>query len=252
VTTFVSDAFVWRTGAAGLALHAGALETFAQHIFTTRELSFRGAGAEGDLRRLGERLGVVPPAIVTVAQVHGRGVLIVRPDEPVPERAEADAIVSFDPARVIAVRVADCVPVLIADRDHRVVAAVHAGWRGTCSGVVIAAVEATVEAGIPASSLLAALGPSIGPCCYQVDDRVRLAFLAMTPDAAAWFAEDGPGRWRLDLWQANRDQLEDAGVPADQIASARICTADNLDRCYSYRREGAGTGRMVGAIRLSD
>ena len=250
MTTLVSESFEWRTGSAGLGLHATALERLAPHVFTTRELSFRGAGEEDDYRRLAGLLGVTPGHVVTVAQVHGRAVLTVAPGVSIPPRPEADAIVSFDPVRVIAVRVADCVPVLIADRAHRVVAAVHAGWRGTCSGIVAAAVEVIVDAGVPASTLVAALGPGIGPCCYQVDDRVRLAFLAMTPDAAAWFAEDGPGRWRLDLWQANRDQLEDAGVPADQIFSAGFCTADNLDRCFSYRKEGSGTGRLVGAIRL--
>lgn len=252
MATVVSESFEWRSGVAGLALHAAALETLAPHVFTTRELSFRGASEADDYRRMAEVLGVTPGAIVTVAQVHGRDVLMVRPGGSTPARPQADAIVSFDPARVIAVRVADCVPVLIADRDRRVVAAVHAGWRGTCSGVVSAAVEAIVDAGVPSSRLMAALGPAIGPCCYQVDDRVRLAFLAMTPDAAAWFTEDGPGKWRLDLWQANRDQLEDAGVPGDQIFSANFCTADNLDRCFSYRLEGSGTGRMVGAIRLRD
>lgn len=250
MTTVVSESFEWRTSSAGLGLHASGLERLAPHVFTTRELSFRGAGEEDDYRRLAGLLGVTPGNVVTVAQVHGRAVLTVTPGASMPPRPEADAIVSFDPARVIAVRVADCVPVLLADRAHRVVAAVHAGWRGTCSGVVSAAVEAIVDAGVPASTLVAALGPSIGPCCYQVDDRVRLAFLAMTPDAASWFAEDGPGKWRLDLWQANRDQLEDAGVPADQIFSAGFCTSDNLDRCYSYRKEGSGTGRLVGAIRL--
>jgi len=252
VTTEVSDAFEWRVSTVGRGLHAADLETVARHIFTTRDVSFRGPGEREEYARLGGIFAVEPSAVVTVSQVHGRSTLIVRPGEPIPQHPEADAIVSLDRDRVIAVRVADCVPVLMADRERRVVAAVHAGWRGTCVGVVPAAIEAIAEAGVPASDLFVALGPSIGPCCYQVDDRVRLAFLAMTPDAVAWFTEDGPGRWRLDLWQANRDQLEDAGVPATRIFNARLCTADNLDRCYSYRKEGAGTGRMVAANRLGD
>ena len=75
-------------------------------------------------------------------------------------------------------------------------------------------------------------------------------FLGMTPDAAAWFAEDGLGHWKLDLWQANADQLENAGVPSSAVSVARMCTAENLSDWFSYRAEGSGTGRLVAAIRL--
>jgi YfiH family protein len=232
-------------------LRAAALIPLAAHVFTSRDRTFRDPG---DYDALAETLGVAASDIVRVRQVHGRTVLIVHPGDPVcapdDEAEGADAIVSFDPARAIAVRVADCVPLLLADRQHRVVAAAHAGWRGTCAGIAHATVQAIAEAGIAAGDLVAAIGPSAGSCCYQVDDRVRTAFLGMTPDAAAWFSEDGPGHWRLDLWQANADQLEDAGVPAAAIHQSRICSVDQADRCFSYRREGSGTGRMVAAIRL--
>ena len=249
--TPVADGFAWRDGPAGRTLACDAVQAVAPHVFTTRVLSFRGEAEAGDFARLAETLEVAPHNLVHVRQVHGRAVLVVRPGEGF-ETADADAIVSTDPARAILVRVADCVPILLADRQGRAVAAVHAGWRGTCAGIATSTIEALAGLGVSPETLVAAIGPSIGPCCYQVGDATRIAFLGMTPDAAAWFTEDGPGHWRLDLWRANADQLEDAGVPASAIHIAGLCTADRLDTLYSYRREGAGTGRCVAAIRLRE
>jgi YfiH family protein len=249
MTTVDHGSFEFRGTAAGRALHSAALE-MAPHLFTTKEMVGRGDSARGELSRLAAALDVAADDVVMVTQVHGRSVLVVERGEPVPEAASADAIVSTDPGRAICVRVADCVPILLADRTGRAVAAVHAGWRGTCAGVAVAAVQAFEDAaGVRPAELVAAIGPSIGPCCYQVDDRIRTTFLGMTPDAASWFAEDGPGYWRLDLWAANADQLESAGVPAAAIHQSRLCTFDRAGDFFSYRREGAGTGRMLAAIR---
>jgi YfiH family protein len=220
-------------------------------VFTTRDLRFSRPLDDPDYAALAETLGVSPTDVVRVRQVHGRALVVVRPGETIGTPPDADAIVSTDPTRAVAVRVADCVPVLIADRGRRVVAAIHAGWRGMAAGVCGATIETIAAVGAAPADLVAAIGPSIGPCCYQVERPVKAAFDASQPGAGPWFEADGPDRWRLDLWTAAIDQLAAAGVPRASISAARLCTADNLSVCYSFRKERAEAGRMVAAIRLA-
>lgn len=254
-TPRVAAGFTWIASDVGRTLQASDVAPLASHAFTTRDVSFQNDRADDDRRRLAATLGVSTDRLIGVTQLHGRAVRLVTtaaaaaagPGQAV---AGADAIVSTDPRCAIVVHTADCVPILLADRQRRLVAAVHAGWRGTCAGVTTAVLEAIRELGVSPADLVVAIGPSIGPCCYQVDGRVRTAFLGMTPDAVAWFTEDGLERWKLDLWQANADQLEAGGVPASAIHVCRLCTADHLETCFSYRREGASTGRLAAAIRL--
>jgi YfiH family protein len=219
---------------------------------TTRDLEFRAESVDRDYARLAGAIRIAPDRIVRVRQVHGREVCATPRGAPVPApgTTDADAVVVTSPGVVASVRIADCVPVLIADRGHRVVAAVHAGWRGTAAGVSAAAVRAIRERGVPTEDLVALIGPSIGPCCYQVDGRVFDSFAAAWPGAGSWFVDDGPGRWRLDLWRANQDQLVAEGVPTAAIESAGLCTVHHPDDWFSHRRDGERAGRMVAAVWL--
>jgi len=246
---YVSAAFEWRAAPVGRVLVSAAVAAIAPHFFSTCDASPPGVH-QPDYEAVARSLDVEARQVVHVRQIHGRDVFIVRDGAAVDPDTAADAVVSFDPTRAILVRVADCVPVLLADRHRRVVAAVHAGWRGTAAGVVGAAVDVIAAAGVPASDLVAAIGPSIGPCCYQVDAAVYAGFVRHGPRGEDWFTPDGPNRWRLDLWRANLAQLEAAGVPPGSISAASACTADDPELWYSHRRQGAAAGRMIAAIRL--
>lgn len=247
-TTGVSPAFELHATPRGRVLRASLLSETAVHCFTTRDVTPAGVHQPG-YDEVGEALGISADCVARVRQVHGRDVLVITSRDGCPADAEADAIVTTVPGQAVSVRVADCVPILMADRRKRAAAAVHAGWRGTASGVVAATVETLARLGVPASDLVVAIGPSVGPCCYQVDTAVRDSFKAGHSHPDAWFRPDGD-RWRLDLWRANRDQLETCGVPASAIVVASACTMDGPDLWFSHRREGAAAGRMVAAIRL--
>jgi YfiH family protein len=200
--------------------------------------------------------------VVQVNQVHGRAHVVVRAGQPAwnGERPDADVLVSNAPDAAVAVRAADCVPVLIADRESGAVAAVHAGWRGTCAGAVGAAVSAMrAEFGARPENLVAAIGPSIGVCCYEVGPGLVDEFAAAGHERYLidrWFTSTPPPRGsratnplRLDVAGANRDQLVLAGVPEGQVHMSGLCTAMHLDVLTSYRAEKENAGRLVAAIR---
>lgn len=201
------------------------------------------AAVEENRRRFAEAAGFDPRRVATAHQVHGAEVVLAS----VPGLAEkpADALATSAVRLVLSILVADCVPVYLLDPVTPAVALVHAGWRGTAAGVVTAAVRFMRHAfGSHPQDLLAALGPSIGPCCYEVDEPVMARF------APAFLRPSRPGHALLDLWAANRQQLEEAGVPTGHVFTAGICTACRPDLLYSYRVAGPRTGRMAAAIWL--
>ena len=183
----------------------------------------------------------VPLPLEVPRQVHGVRVLAASG-----ERREADGLVTTVPGRVVGVVTADCVPVLLVARGTRLAAAVHAGWRGAAGGVLEAAVREMVARGSDASRIEAAIGPAVGPCCYEVGADVRDAFVARTGDAttAAWTGPDR-GKYHLDLRRAASLLLAAAGVGSTTLLGP--CTACTPSYC-SYRRDGSGAGRQLSFV----
>ncbi len=253
-----SPAFHWTAETWGHALRAHRLQPHAQHLFTSSQLQLP-AQADGEARErawtaVAASLGVARDRLLRVRQVHGRTIRVVRAGDPASMDAavlpDGDALVSNVPGVVLAVVVADCVPVLIVDPRVGAAAAVHAGWRGTAAGIVSAAVEALAEHwGSRPADMLAAIGPSIGPDDYDVGEALIDAFREAGHGESVdrWFSRTDD-RLRLDLWRANRDQLEAAGVPAGNIVSAHLSTAAHPGWLESYRRDGARAGRLVAAV----
>lgn len=184
----------------------------------------------------GTRRAETPANLTTLKQVHsftcvfagGRtGVL-----------GEGDALLENTPGSAVAVKTADCIPILLVDRGHRAVAAVHAGWRGTAAEIVRHAVEQMRrEFDSAPAGLHAAIGPGIGPCCYEVG-----------PDVAAHFPQSvgtgRDGRARVDLAAANRQQLLDSGLDGARIYTAGLCTMCLPGEFHSFRRDKQDAGRM--------
>ena len=159
-----------------------------------------------------------------------------------------DAGIAEQPGMIVGIETADCLPVLLADPRRRVVAAAHAGWRGTAAGIARKALDSLIADGSRAEDIVAALGPGIGPCCYEVGPELVPQFGA---GGEAFFTPGKGDRLRLDVRAANVRQLRDGGVPEAQIASVADCTFHEADSYHSYRREGQGGGRMISYVGLT-
>ena len=244
--------FHWTSEAWGDALRCRRLSGAAQHLFTSRQL--RLPDPEAWHAALAS-VGSAPDRLMRVKQVHGNVVRILKrgqlPKDASSHRPDGDAIVSNEPGLVLAVMVADCVPILLCDPVRGAAAAIHAGWRGTCARVAAAAIEAMQrEFQTDPADLIAAIGPSVGPGDYTVGESLIASFReAGHPPAAVdkWFIRRD-GQLFLDLWTANRDQLIDAGVGADHISLCGLSTVSHPEIFDSYRVEGERAGRMSALI----
>jgi YfiH family protein len=229
-------------------------------------------------KRFFDALGAGEMQVMTLRQIHTD--IVHRVDAAAlsgKEAPQADALVTRERGVLLAVQTADCVPILLADPKNRAVAAIHSGWRGTLRRIAEKTVgRMQMEFGTRPADLIAAIGPGIGGCCYEVGSEVAREFDSQFPEARDWF--DGPfdalaagendpnwlpwltmrppghppppPRVNLDLMAANRAILTNAGVPAGQIVSSGFCTACRTDLFFSYRREKT-TGRLMAAIGIS-
>ena len=278
-----NDAFRWVQLPVGSAqgrpaLVCEALVPYAAHFFTTRTWRLGDASAtEHAWLEVAETAGVELGRLGRLRQVHGAEAVLLRKATPALEAStgrdagedvsEADILLTDDPSRAVAVKAADCLPILVVDRRTRVVAAAHAGWRGLASRVPMVTVDSLRrEFGSDKRDLMVAIGPAIGACCYEVGEDVRARFEGFrAAEVERWFAATPsrwatnppastltsrrPGHWFFDGWRCVSDQLVSAGVPSAQIYVAELCTASHGAAFCSYRRDGVVAGRMVGVIR---
>lgn len=208
--------------------------------------------------RFARSVGVNPQSLVSGAQVHGDKVQLVSimhkgrgAESDSDALPGVDALVTNLPGLPLTSYYGDCVPVFLLDPLTRVIALAHAGWKGT----VLRIAQKTVlnmhsRYNCKPENCLAVIGPSIGQCCYEVDNqvinRLRLSF----PDWNDFAISSGEGRWKLNLAALNKKALIDAGLVKDNIVVADLCTSCNKDLFFSHRSSGGHTGRMASIIMI--
>lgn len=238
-----------------------------RHGFSTR--AYVRGGGDFDLRPRAEdpagtarnraaftrALGLAGAPLVTLGQTHEARIFEVESAHAVPGEPPAgfDAVITDVPGVVIAIGTADCLPVLIADPARAAVGAVHAGWRSAARGLPALTVRRMGERyGSRPVELVVALGPAIGPCCFEVGEEVIDGLAASAPAPERWVVR-APGRKpHVDLALATSLALEAAGVRAEAIERVPGCTRCDAARFFSFRREGAATGRQLSAIGAVD
>src|SRR5437868_7868870 len=223
-------------------------------------------------RKLQAAVGAEEMKLTPVLQFHSDS--MVRFEKAPSEPARADASMTNKAGLLLAIQTADCVPILLVDPRNRAVAAVHAGWRGTLARIVEKAIgRMQMEFNSKPEEMLAAVGPAIGGCCYEVGTEVAAAFSGQFSDAAEFFDElrtgdePNPLQWLnmmppghqppakkvlLDLRKANRSQLLRAGLAEKNIFVSDLCTGCRRDLLFSYRKEGAESGRMMAVVGIGE
>jgi YfiH family protein len=219
-------------------------------------------------RRLQSALGASDLQLIALKQIHSDVIHLMEaaPQEP----CKGDASATNRPGLLLGVQTADCVPILLVDPKKRAIAAIHAGWRGTLARIAEKAIgQMQMHFATKPAGLLATIGPSIGPCCYEVGTEVATQFQSQFADAPDLFDEfrtgdePNPVQWlnmmppghqpppknvHLDLKKANRAQLLATGLPPQNIFTSDLCTACRPDLLFSYRKQGSQSGRLLSVI----
>ena len=222
-----------------------------RHFFGTR---FQELSPEvGVVDRWAPEGALRPVAVVAVKQVHGTDALVVDRELEPGARVDGgwDALVTDRPDVLLTIRTADCVPVLVHDPARRTIAAIHAGWRGAVAGILPRTLTVLQERfGSRPEDVRVAVGPSVGSCCYEVDDPV----LSQVRRYDAWQSvvhDLGPNKGLLDLRGLLRLQACTAGVSEERLWTVGLCTICHPDLFYSYRRDGSAKRTMVSGIMLA-
>jgi YfiH family protein len=205
------------------------------------------AHVDENWRRLREVVGEIP--IARCHQVHGTNVRVVT-RESILDKPESDGMVTAEAGILLAVASADCVPILMVDTRCKIVGAIHAGWRGVIAGIAEEGVGAMERLGAKRHRIRAALGPSIGQCCFEVDEELAHRFAREVPGSDQHSRDGRPGKSHLDLRAIVSDQLMRAGLPCEAISSVGPCTKCANDRYFS-RRADASSGLQLSFIGIS-
>lgn len=210
-------------------------------------------------RRFGAATGTDMARVVMTNQVHGVEVRAVderdiKPDLLAPTPFEADGLVTDQPRITLVIFSADCIPILLFDPVRKVIAACHAGWRGTAGAIARVTVEAMKSRyGCDPGDIRAAIGPGIGPCCFETDGDVPQAMEAQLGSLAAPFVQEvRPGRYRVDLKGINRAILLQTGLSERLIDVSQDCTCCRHERYWSHRHTGGVRGSQAAAIMLEE
>jgi hypothetical protein len=238
---------------------------FLTHAFCTRRggvsedeydslnISFKEGDFESKVlqnwHRLAMAFAIPLDQFLTLNQVHGDDIFVIKPFGDYYSASEAldyDAIVTSRTNLAVCIKTADCVPVFIVDRIKKIIAVVHAGWKGTALEITAKVVRMLLEKyGSSPGDILTAIGPSIGQCCFAVDTPAANAFFEQKNTEAFLFPGARPNKWMIDLAEANRLQILNCGIPEANMDVSDLCTSCRQDLFFSHRGSGGITGRQV-------